>query len=115
MALTKQEVELIDAVATSTNAILAQIPVEKVDEVQTELINKLAELKGQPKPSIVDTIGFGLDALDKGAAIAPANKQGDNFRTATSVIKAIFALLAGQGGGLIQLFSLIGKGKKALK
>lgn len=115
MALTKQEIELIDAVATSTNAILAQIPVEKVDEIQTELVTKLAELKGQPKPTIVETIGFGLDALDKGAQLAPSTPQGDKFRTATSVIKAIFSLLAGQGGGLIRLFSLIGKGKKALK
>ena len=115
MALTTQELELIDAVAVSTNAILAQIPVVKVDEVQTELVSKLASLKGQPAPSIVETIGFGLDALDKGAAIAPATVQGDKFRTATSVIKAIFSLLAGQGGGLLQLFSLIGKGKKALK
>ena len=115
MALTQKELELVDAVAVSTSAILAQIPVEKVDEVQTELISKLAELKGQPKPSIVDTISFGLDAIDKGAALAPANKQGDNFRTAMTVIKAIFSILIGQGGGLIQLFSLIGKGKKALK
>lgn len=115
MALTNLEKELIDNVAKSTNAILAQIPVEKVEEVQTQLISKLAELKEQPKPSIVDTIQFGLDALDSGAKIAPANKQGDNFRTATTVIKAIFSILVGQGGGLIQLFSLIGKGKKALK
>lgn len=115
MALTTQEVELIDAVAVSTNAILSQIPVDKVDEVQTELVAKLASLKGQTKPTIVETIGFGLDTLDKGAALAPATAQGDKFRTAVSVIKSIFALLAGQGGGLIQLFSLIGKGKKALK
>ena len=115
MALTQQELELVDAVALSTNAILAQIPIGKVDEVQTELVSKLASLKGQPKPTIVDTIGFGLDALDKGAAIAPATTQGDKFRTATTVIKAIFSILAGQGGGLLQLFSLIGKGKKALK
>lgn len=115
MALTVKEKELIDAVAISTNAILAQIPVEKVDEVQTALITKLSELKGQAKPTIVETIGFGLDALDKGAAIAPATKQGDNFRTAMTVIKSIFSILAGQGGGLLQLFSLIGKGKKALK
>lgn len=115
MALTTQEVELIDAVAVSTSAILAQIPVDKVDEVQTELITKIASLKGQVKPSIVETIGFGLDALDKGAQIAPATKQGNNFRTAMTVIKGIFSVLAGQGGGLFQIFSLIGKGKKALK
>lgn len=115
MALTVQELELIDNVAISTNAILAQIPVEKVDEVQTEFISKLNSLKGQEKPSIVDTIQFGLDALDSGAKIAPATKQGDNFRTATTVIKAIFSIIAGQGGGILQLFSLIGKGKKALK
>lgn len=115
MALTTQEKELIANVAKSTNAILAQIPVDKVEEVQTELITQLASLKNQPKPTIVETIQFGLDALDSGAKIAPATKQGDNFRTATTVIKAIFSILAGQGGGLIQLFSLIGKGKKALK
>jgi len=115
MALTTDEAALVDAVALSTNAILQQVPVDKVDEVQQEFVTKLASLKGQAKPSIVDTIGLGLDALDKGAALAPATKQGDNFRVATSVIKSIFSLLAGQGGGLIQLFSLIGKGKKALK
>jgi len=115
MALTTQEIELIDAVAVSTSAILAQIPVDKVDEVQTQLLSKLDELRGQPKPSIVDTIGFGLDALDKGAQLAPANKQGTNFRTAMTVIKSIFSILIGKGGGLFQLFSLIGKGKKALK
>lgn len=115
MALTQQELELVDAVALSTNAILSQIPIGKVDEVETELVSKLSSLKGQPKPSIVDTIGLGLDALDKGAAIAPSTTQGDKFRAATTVIKAIFSILAGQGGGLLQLFSLIGKGKKALK
>jgi len=115
MALTEKELNVIDSVALSTNAILQQIPVEKVDEVQDAFIAKLSSLKDAPKPSIVETIGFGLDSLDAGAQLAPVNKQGNNFRTATSVIKAIFALLAGQGGGLIQLFSLIGKGKKALK
>lgn len=115
MALTEKELKVIDSVALSTNAILAQIPVEKVEEVQTAFVSKLTSLKGQPKPSVVDTIGLGLDAIDAGAQIAPATKQGDNFRTAMAVIKSIFSLLAGQGGGLLQLFSLIGKGKKALK
>ena len=115
MALTEKELKVIESVALSTNAILQQIPVEKVDEVQDAFIAKLSALKDTPKPTIVETIGFGLDSLDAGAQLAPDNKQGNNFRTATSVIKAIFALLAGQGGGLIQLFTLIGKGKKALK
>lgn len=115
MALTTLEKELIDNVALSTNAILAQIPAEKVGEVQEQLIAKLAELKNAPKPTIVETIQYGLDALDSGAKIAPNNKQGNNFRTAMVVIKAIYSILAGQGGGIIQLFSLIGKGKKALK
>lgn len=115
MALSAQELELIDNVALSTNAILAQIPIDKVEESQEAFVAKLNSLKGTPKPSIVETIGFGLDALDSGAKIAPSNKQGDNFRVATSVIKSIFSLLAGQGGGFLQLFSLIGKGKRALK
>lgn len=115
MALTSKEVDVIKAVAVSTNAILQQIPVEKVDEVQDLFIAELSALKDAPKPNIVDTIGYGLNAIEAGANLAPANKQGDNFRAAIGVIKGIFAILTGNGGGLIQLFSLIGKGKKALK
>jgi len=115
MALTDKELNVIKTVALSTNAVLQQIPVEKVDEVEEAFIAELVSLKTSPKPSIVETIGFGLDALDAGAQLAPATPQGDKFRTATTVIKAIFSILAGQGGGLFQLFSLIGQGKKALK
>lgn len=115
MALTEKEVALVKNVALSTNAILQQIPVEKVDEVQDLLVSELNALKDGPKPTIVETIQYGLNALEAGAAIAPGNKHGNNFRTAMGVIQAIFSLLAGKGGGLIQLFTLIGKGKKALK
>jgi len=115
MALNEKELAVVKSVAKSTNAILQQIPVEKVDEVQDAFVAELSALKDGPKPTIVETIQLGLDSLDAGAQIAPDNKQGNNFRTAMTVIKSIFSILVGQGGGLIQLFSLIGKGKKALK
>jgi hypothetical protein len=115
MALNEKELAVIKNVAKSTNAILQQIPVEKVDEVQDLFVAELAALKDSPKPTIVETIQLGLDAIDSGAQLAPETKQGNNFRVAMATIKAIFSILIGQGGGLIQLLSLVGKGKKALK
>lgn len=115
MSLNEKELNVIKSVAASTNAILQQIPVEKVDEVQDAFIQALSDLKDAPKPTIVETIKLGLDAIDAGAQIAPDNKQGNNFRSAMAVIKGIFSIISGQGGGIFQLFSLVGKGKKALK
>lgn len=115
MALNEKELAVIKNVAKSTNAILQQIPVEKVDEVQDTFVAELAALKDSPKPTIVETIELGLNAIDAGAQIAPDTKQGNNFRIAIATIKSIFSILSGQGGGLIQLLSLVGKGKKALK
>ena len=115
MRLNEKEFAVIRSVAKSTNAILQQIPVEKVGEVQDVFLAELSALKDAEKPTIVETIQLGLDAIDAGAHIDPDTKQGNNFRVAMTVFKSIFSILIGQGGGLIQLFSLIGKGKKALK
>ena len=107
--LTTQQTTLIDDVATLTDALLAQIPVESVDEVKTELVTKLNALQGQTKPTVTQTIGAGLRVLDDAAQLSNNQK----FEDVANILDQGYDVVANHAGlNIVNLFGVIFKAHK---
>ncbi len=110
--LNEKQKNLIDDVATLTDALLAQIPVEEVEDVKTELITKLSSLQGQNKPTITGTIGAGLRVLDDAAQLSENVK----FEQVATVLDEGYDVIANHTGlNIVNLFGVIFKAHKIAK
>jgi len=110
--LTTQQTALIDDVATLTDALLAQIPVESVEDVKTELLTKLTALQGQTKPTITQTIGAGLRVLDDAAQLSNNQK----FEDVANILDEGYDVVANHASlNIVSLFSVLFKAHKAAK
>ena len=110
--LTTQQLMLIDDVATLTDALLAQIPVESVDEVKAELVTKLNALQGQTKPTVTQTIGAGLRVLDDAAQLSGNTK----FEDVANVLDQGYDVVANHAGlNIVNLFGVLFKAHKITK
>ena len=110
--LSTQQLALIDDVATLTDALLAQIPVESVDEVKTELVAKLSALQGQTKPTVTQTIGAGLRVLDDAAQLSGNTK----FVDVANVLDQGYDVIANHAGlNIVNLFGVLFKAHKIAK
>jgi hypothetical protein len=110
--LNDKQTKLIDDVATLTDALLAQIPVESVEEVKAELVAKLNTLQGQTKPTITDTIGAGLRVLDDAAQLSGNTK----FEQVADVLDQGYDVIAGHSGlNIVNLFGVLFKAHKIAK
>ena len=107
--LTENQTKTTDDIATLVDALLAQVPVESVEEVKAELINKLSALQGQSKPTITDTIGAGLRVLDDCAQLSGNTK----FEEVASILDQGYDVIAGHSSlNIVSLFSVLFKAHK---
>ncbi len=110
--LTSQQTNLIDDIAILTDALLAQIPAESVEDVKTELLSKLSTLQGQNKPGIGETIGAGLRVLDDAARISENQK----FEQVAAILNESYDVVVNHSGlNIISLFTIIFKSHKIAK
>ena len=91
---------------------MAQIPVESIEEVKSELVTKLNALQGQTKPGITQTIGAGLRVLDDASQLSNNQK----FEEVANILDEGYNVVANHSGlNIVNLFGLLFKAHRVAR